>query len=176
MPTKKNDGGPFAWSLLRITMGYVFLWPFLDKLIGLGFSTCKDKVSGVVDIACKQSWLHGGSPTKGFLGHAATGPLANFYHGLAGQAWVDWLFMIGLVFVGLGLLFGTWIKAAAAAGIAMLLLMWSALLWPANTPGVDEHIVYVVVLVCIYFTVPTKFSLHSWWLKSTIVKHFSFLR
>lgn len=147
MAAKNNDKGPYAWALLRIGLGYIFLWAFFDKLFGLKFATCKTAAVG-----CKQAWLHGGSPTSGFLGHATTGPLASFYHNLAGQAWVDWAFMLGLLFVGIGLFFGSWIKSAALVGIAMLILMWSALLWPANSPGVDEHIIYILALLGFLFS------------------------
>lgn len=150
----KGEKGQYAWALLRIGLGYIFLWAFLDKLFGLGFSTCKGKGLG-----CSADWLHGGSPTAGFLGHATTGPLANFYHHLAGHAVVDWAFMLGLAFVGIGLFFGTWIKSAAAVGIVMLALMWSALLWPTNAPGVDEHIIYILAMLGFLFSnVGTKWS------------------
>jgi len=161
----------FAASLLRIALGYIFLWAFIDKLFGLKFNTCKG-----LAVSCKQAWLHGGSPTAGFLGHATSGPLANLYHHLSGHAWVDWLFMLGLAFVGIGLLFGTWTRAASAAGIAMLLLMWSALLWPANAPGVDEHIIYAVALVGIFLSVPTAWSLNSAWQRTPIAKYLPILR
>lgn len=140
--SRNKDLGLYSWALLRIGLGYTFLWAFLDKLFGLTFATCKGLGAG-----CSQAWVHGGSPTAGFLGHATTGPLAGFYHHLAGQLWVDWAFMFGLLFVGLGLLFGTWIKSASVVGIGMLALFWSSLLWPATTPGVDEHIIYILVLL-----------------------------
>ncbi|HEX5447898.1 MAG TPA: hypothetical protein VFW90_01720 [Candidatus Saccharimonadales bacterium] len=160
MATKSNSG-PYALSALRIGLGYIFLWAFIDKLFGLEFSTCKG-----VGLGCSQAWLHGGSPTAGFLGHAATGPLAGFYHHLAGQAWVDWLFMLGLLFVGIGLFFGTWVKSAAAAGIVMLALFWSSLLWPTATPGVDEHIIYILVmLVFLFGNFPQKWTVKLPWIK-----------
>jgi thiosulfate dehydrogenase [quinone] large subunit len=40
---------------IRLALGWIFLWAFLDKTFGLGHET----------IAAK-SWLNGGSPTKGF--------------------------------------------------------------------------------------------------------------
>lgn len=157
----KNETGAWALSLLRIGLGYIFLWAFVDKLFGLGFTTCKG-----IGTACSQSWLHGGSPTAGFLGHATTGPLASTYHHLAGHAWVDWLFMLGLLFIGVGLLLGSWIRTAAAAAIAMLALMWSSLLWPANSPGVDEHIIYILVmLVFLFGNYPQKWTVKLPWIK-----------
>jgi thiosulfate dehydrogenase [quinone] large subunit len=125
-------------SLTRILIGFIFLWAFLDKTFGLGFATKR-----------AAAWIHGGSPTAGFLSHAVQGPLAPFFHTLSGMAWVDWLFMIGLLFVGITLLINRWVKFGALVGIVMLILMYLALLWPANNPFVDEHLVYAAILAYI---------------------------
>lgn len=171
------DGSTYAWAILRIGLGYIFLWAFLDKLFGLGFSTCKNAVTGAVNIGCSQAWIHGGSPTAGFLNHAVSGPFADFYHKLAGQAWVDWLFMLGLLWVGVGLLLGIWVRCAALTGIVMLVLMWSALLWPANTPGIDEHIIYALALFGIALVDEHQvLGFRRWWLKTSIAKALPFLR
>jgi len=158
---RSTTKGLYAWSLLRIGLGYIFLWAFFDKLFGLKFATCKG-----LSVGCKQAWIHGGSPTAGFLGHATTGPLANFYHHLAGHALVDWGFMLGLLFIGVGLFFGTWIKSASLAGITLLVLMWSSLLWPADAPGVDEHIIYILALLGFLFSdAGQKWRIKLPWLK-----------
>ncbi len=125
-------------ALSRILLGFIFLWAFLDKTFGFGFAT-----------KSANSWIHGGSPTTGFLSGAVHGPLAPFFHTLAGMPWVDWVFMIGLLFVGVTLLINRWVKFGALAGIVMLALMYLALLWPANNPFVDEHLVYMAVLAYI---------------------------
>ena len=172
-----NDASVYMWSLLRMVLGFVFLWAFLDKVLGLGFATCKAKATGLVDVGCSSAWINGGSPTKGFLGNAVTGPFADFYHKLAGQAWVDWLFMLGLLVVGLGLLLGTWVRFAALGGMVILLLMWSALLWPANTPGIDEHIIYALLLFGIALTADHQtWSLRSWWAKTSVARALPFLK
>ncbi len=179
MALKKHvaDGSMYAWALLRVALGYIFLWAFLDKLFGLGFSTCKDKVSGAVDLGCSQAWLHGGSPTAGFLGHATTGPMANFYHHLAGHAWVDWLFMLGLLVAGVGLILGIWVRTAAFVAIVMLVCMWSSLLWPANSPLVDEHIIYALALFGIALVDENQvWGMRKWWLKTSVAKALPFLR
>ena len=141
MAKANHDPNSYAWSILRIGLGYIFLWAFLDKLFGFGVSTCKG-----LSVGCSQAWIHGGSPTAGFLGNATTGPFSSFYHHLSGNALIDWAFMLGLLFIGVGLFFGTWVKSAALAGMVMLALMWSSLLWQANAPGVDEHIIYILIL------------------------------
>ncbi len=117
-------------------MSFIFLWAFLDKTFGLGFAT---KVGN--------AWIKGGSPTTGFLSNAVKGPFADFFHSIAGSAVVDWMFMLGLLFVGLTLLFNRYVKWGALAGAVMMALMYLALIMPANNPVLDEHIIYILVLV-----------------------------
>ena len=120
---------------LRLVMGFIFLWAFIDKMFGLGFATTVEK-----------AWVHGGSPTYGFLSFAVKGPFTDFFHSLAGVAVVDWLFMLGLLFVGLTLILGKYVKWGCLAGIVMLLGMYLALLFPENNPLIDDHIVSILVL------------------------------
>lgn len=122
------------WLKLRIVMSFIFLWAFFDKLFGLGFATTSEK-----------AWINGGSPTTGFLSMGVKGPLADIFQSLAGVAAVDWLFMIGLLFIGLTLLFNKYVFWGALAGIILMILMWLALLFPENNPLIDEHIVYALV-------------------------------
>jgi len=123
---------------LRLTMGFIFLWAFLDKTFGLGFATAPEK-----------SWLNGGSPTTGFLSFGAKGPFVDLFNSLAGVALVDWMFMLGLLFVGLTMIFNRYVKWGALAGSLMLALMYLALLLPENNPIIDDHIVYIMVLALI---------------------------
>ncbi len=159
-------GAALAAALVRIAFGWLFLWAFLDKLFGLGFPT-----------AHGQGWLVGVSPTAGFLGHAATGPLAGFYHGLAGNAAVDWLFMAGLGGIGLALLLGIAVRFAAACGVVLTLLLFSALLPPANNPILDEHVVYAAaLLLLIHLPAGDTLGLGRWWSQTMLVRRFPVLR
>jgi thiosulfate dehydrogenase [quinone] large subunit len=126
--------------VLRVAMGWIFFWAFLDKLFGLGFATPAEK-----------SWLSGGSPTAGFLKFGTKGPLSSFYQQIAGSAVVDWLFMLGLLFVGITLLFGVLVKLGSYVGILMMILIYSAVLPPEHNPFLDEHIIYILVLLLISF-------------------------
>lgn len=126
----------YVAAALRMSLGWVFLWAFLDKLFGLGHET-----------SSKAAWLNGGSPTKGFLGFATKGPLAEFYRGFAGAAWADWLFMAGLLGIGVALLLGIGMRIAAVTGSLLLVAMWSAVLPPANNPLMDDHLIYALVLI-----------------------------
>jgi thiosulfate dehydrogenase [quinone] large subunit len=78
-------------------------------------------------------------------------PLAGLYHGIAGTPAVDALFMLGLLGVGLGLTLGVAMRAAVASGVAMLALMYTALLPPTTNPVLDDHVVYALALVALHF-------------------------
>lgn len=125
----------FSVTILRLLLGFTFLWAFLDKTFGLGFATSPEK-----------SWLSGGSPTTGFLSNAVKGPFAEFFNSLAGVPMVDYLFMGGLLFIGITLLTNKFVKWGASAGVLMMVLMYLALLFPENNPFVDEHLVYAILL------------------------------
>ena len=142
-------GVHYVAAVLRLSIGWVFLWAFVDKLFALGFATGRDPESGVVDLFGPAAWINGGSPTLGFLKFGTDGPLAGFYQGFAGAAWADWLFMIGLAGIGLSLMLGIGMRAGVAAGVAMLVLMWSAALPPANNPFMDDHLIYAIALIAL---------------------------
>lgn len=187
MATTTGDNGvatagssKFGWlmlSILRIGLGFVFLWAFLDKLFGLGFATCRtvaEDASFSIDLMCEKAWLSGGHVTEGYLvyGGNPNSPFHDFFVNLGGDRWTDWPFMLGLLGVGLALMLGIGTRIAAWAGGAMLLFMYMTQMWPANNPILDDHIAYIVA---IFAAVWLEFSrqslgLGAWWRKLPIVK------
>jgi thiosulfate dehydrogenase [quinone] large subunit len=164
-------------GILRIGLGWIFLWAFLDKMFALGFSTGRDAETGVVDRFGDAAWLNGGSPTKGFLSFGTKGPLADFYGSFAGAAWADWLFMIGLLGIGLALVLGIGTRIAAVGGSLMLLMMWSAVLAPENNPFMDDHIVYALTLIVLALMGAGRFiGLGRQWEQLTVVKKHGWLK
>lgn len=153
-------------GVLRILMGWLFLWPFFDKLFGLGFATSPER-----------AWLAGGSPTAGFLGNATSGPFAELFQSLAGNTVVDWLFMMGLLLIGLALILGIGMRIAVSSGALLMFLMWLAVLPPTNNPIIDEHIIYIAVLgVLLLHDAGEPLGLQSWWKKTMLVKNMPFLK
>jgi thiosulfate dehydrogenase [quinone] large subunit len=136
-----------ALGALRIAYGVTFLWAFLDKTFALGFHTGYDQ-AGHLDRFGSAAWINGGSPTEGFLSFAvpAGNPFHGFYTGLAGQAWVDWLFMAGLLGIGVTLLSGVGMRIGTAAGALMFAFMYTASLPLENNPVVDDHLIGIVVM------------------------------
>src|SRR3989338_5201147 len=125
----------YILALLRISLGFIFLWAFLDKLFGFGFSTLPEN-----------SWLNGGSPTLGFLS-SVKGPFASIYNAIAGNPVTDILFMLGLFLVGLSLMLGILTRIASYSGILMTFLIWTASLPIKSNPFLDQHIIYILVLL-----------------------------
>ena len=128
-----------------------FLWAFLDKTFALGFSTgaqfAEDGSRAGTDFMAQDAaWLNGGSPTEGFLtfGVPADNPFHGFFNSLAGQTWVDWLFMAGLLGIGVTLLLGVGMRIGTAAGALMYAFMYAASLPLANNPVVDDHLIGVI--------------------------------
>jgi len=153
-------------AITRIAIGWVFLWAFLDKTFGLNFATVPE-----------ESWLNGGSPTSGFLNFATEGKIFHdFFAGLASPA-ADWLFMLGLLGIGLALILGIGMRIAATAGSIMLLLMWAAELRLENNPFMDDHIVYALVLIALaIYGAGRTWGLGRTWESVPIVQRFSILK
>jgi thiosulfate dehydrogenase [quinone] large subunit len=165
-----------ALAVLRIAFGLTFLWAFLDKLLALGFATGVAD-NGSVDRFGAAAWIHGGSPTEGFLKFGAVGPMTGFYHSIAGATWADWLFMLGLLGIGLALTFGFAIRIAAGAGVVLYLLMWSVVLPPANNPVLDEHILGAISMVVLALTLAgDTWGLGKAWARLQLVRRYPALR
>jgi len=147
-PVGSRSGWVFL-SLARIAIGWIFFWAFIDKLFGLGFSTCRQE-DGSIEVMCERAWLSGARITEGYLG-SSSGPFADFFADLGTQAWTDWPFMLGLCGIGLALILGIGTRIAAVSGTLMLAMMYISHAWPnqgGNTtnPFVDEHILEILVI------------------------------
>jgi thiosulfate dehydrogenase [quinone] large subunit len=182
-------------AIARISLGIVFLWAFLDKNFGLGFTTPSEEAWNFA--------LGDGSPTWGYLtfGINPEGQLASFFNTLGESAgvlgeqgptlypgsWVNWLFMLGLLGIGVALLLGVFMRIGSISGVVMLLMMYlAAAPWAqyaneagekqSHNPIVDEHLVYAIVLVVLMlFTAERTWGLGKWWQSTSIVQRFPWL-
>ncbi|MCA9391681.1 hypothetical protein KC614_00560 [candidate division WWE3 bacterium] len=157
-----------AWRLLailRITLGFIFLWTFLDKMFGLGFATSPNK-----------SWLVGVSPTGGFLTYGTNGVFADIFKSLSGLVIVDYLFVLGMFGVGSALTLGIGMQIATVSGVLLILLIYLSRFPPANNPLVDEHLIYILCLLILYVSRAGEYwGLGKWWTSTKIVRRFPIL-
>ena len=137
--TEKKGWGYTVLGVARLMIGFTFLWAFLDKTFGLGFSTPTDG-----------AWVNGGSPTSGFLGGSiANGnPFAGVWEFfLSINPITDVLFMVGLLGVGAALMLGIGTRVAATSAAAMYTLMYLAAFPIASNPLYDTHLLLAVAVI-----------------------------
>lgn len=121
--------------LLRIGIGIIFLYAGISKLLADNWSAA------------------------GYLNNAQT--FSGLYHWFASSGnigWINFVNVWGQILIGAGLVFGFLTRWAAWGGILMMVLYYFPVL---NFPYVgdhsylvDEHIIYILVLV-------TLISLHA---------------
>jgi thiosulfate dehydrogenase [quinone] large subunit len=183
-------------AIARIAIGFVFLWAFLDKNFGLGYTTPGE---GAWNFATGD-----GSPTFGFLtfGTNPDGPFASFFHNLGESAgvaaadgppvlyagsWVNWMFMLSLLAIGVALILGVMVRISSIGGAVLLGFMYLAE-WPlnavdpetglntANNPVMDDHIIYgIVMIMLMLFTAERTLGLGKWWQSTSFVQRFPWL-
>jgi thiosulfate dehydrogenase [quinone] large subunit len=136
-------GGRRSLAVLRIATGFIFLWAFLDKTFGLGFST-----------SASSAWINGGAPSQGFLkSPAVVGPLKGIFAAIASPT-TDVLFMLAMLAVGAAVMLGIGLRVSAIAGSIVLFFMYLAE-WPfganaaSTNPLVDYHVIYALALIVI---------------------------
>lgn len=147
-----STAGAKSLAVLRLAIGFTFLWAFLDKAFGFGYAT-----------PAERAWINGGAPTKGFLSSVEIGPFETAFHSIAGAWWADTLFMLGLLGIGVAVMLGVGLRISAVAGTVMMALMWLAefplaTLTNAGDPSgstnplVDYHVIYALVLIAVAAT------------------------
>ena len=152
-------------AVFRVVLGFEFLWAFLDKTFGFGYAT-----------PAERAWINGGSPTTGFL-KGVDGPFAGVFNAMAGSPVADWLFMVGLLGIGVALVLGIGMRIAAGAGAVLLTFMWAASLPITTNPFLDDHLVYALVLVALALLhLGDTFGLGGAWSRLPVVRRFGFLR
>ena len=104
----RSTAGRRVLAALRIVIGFNFLWSFLDKAFGLGYST-----------ASESAWFAGGSPTTGYLMGSSDGWFGPLWSAMAGNAFIDVVFMLALLGLGVAAIFGAGLRIAAVAGMLL---------------------------------------------------------
>lgn len=153
-----------AIAAARIVLGLVFLWAFLDKAFGLTYTTAKEN-----------AWFSGGEPTRGYLS-SSYGPFGDLFQSMAGNGFVDVLFMLGLAGIGLSLTLGAGVRIGAWSGVVMVVFMYAShpVPWadPHTThPFIDSHVVEATILAVVALT-PSgdTWGLGRWWRSQPLVR------
>jgi thiosulfate dehydrogenase [quinone] large subunit len=143
-------------AVLRISLGFIFLWAFVVKV---------------------PVWLAGSSPAAGFLENGTSGIFSDFFVSLAYSPIVNFLYMFGLISVGTALILGIAKKLTTIGGVLMMLLIYMGNIPPKTNPIMDEHIIYIFLLLLLNATnAYSFFGIYKYWEKLTLVKKFNLLK
>jgi thiosulfate dehydrogenase (quinone) large subunit len=152
-------------AVVRIAFGFLFLWAFLDKVFGLGFSTKPE-----------MSVLSGASATAGYLSKGTSGAFAEMFQGFAASSVVEWLFLAGLLLLGIAFLFGIGMRLAVWGGVLFMALLWLTNFPPKNNPILDDHVLYLLTILAIgQAKAGDVFGLGTRWKNLSIVRSLKIL-
>lgn len=138
---------------LRVALGWIFFYAGITKLFD-------------------PEWT-----AAGFLKSAKTFPALYQWFALPQNiGWVNFLNEWGLTLIGTALILGIFIRFASFWGIVLMLLYYfPQLQFPkagAHSFIVDEHIIYILVLLVVIFSKDAKrYGLDKWARKLPVVKH-----
>ncbi len=116
---------PVFTVVLRLSMGWIFIWAGFDKLI-TDFSA------------------------EGFLIDASKGPLKELFVDM-GQSEtaldvVDPLVIYGQILIGFALILGVFTRFGLMMGSIQMFTFYLVQLWPPFNPFLDEHIIYIFLM------------------------------
>lgn len=165
----RSDAVRKLLAIARIIIGLFFLWPFLDKLVGLGFATPVGK-----------GWFAGTAPAQGFISRIDN-PLGAILKPIFGNPFGDFLFMFGLLGIGVAMIFGAGLRIAAWGGTFLVALMWLSelpfaqtamvngqLVRGATNPFLDDHwLEALILLVCAYGLAGDTWGVGKTWARLT---------
>lgn len=116
----------FMTLLLRVSLGWLFLYAGYSKLI-----------------------VTGGFSAKQFL-LSLHGPFSSLYLPLAGNPLVDTLVVTGELAIGFCLIFGILVRFASFWGVVMLVLFYLAGYPPEHSFIVNEQFMYILVFAYLF--------------------------
>jgi len=115
---------PAFTLILRLAMGWIFIWSGFDKLI--------------------TNWS-----ASGYLVNATSGPLKDLFVNMGESQTalniVDPLVVWGQILIGFSLILGIFTRFGLLMAGTQMFLFYLAALWPANNPFMDDHIIYMGV-------------------------------
>ena len=159
-----KEKGVFLLTILRIMIGWMMLWGFLDKMFGLGYETSAG--SGLID---------GVSPSS-FVIYVTGGIFKDLFTSMAGNPFVDFLMMAGMLIIGITMIFGFASKLTSVAMSLFLLTMYMLHVPPTDNPLIDYHITWILAIWAIYLLGGyDRLSISAKWKELSMVRRFPIL-
>jgi thiosulfate dehydrogenase [quinone] large subunit len=158
-------------SLLRISIGLLYLWGFASQAFGIGFTNKAGTAGGwFFSLDGSKGWITSGfthSASDAFVS-SAHGPLAFVpQHLPTGVDDFLWLFALGGL--GIALTLGICMRIAGWGGFALNMLLWLSTMPTATNPLIDgEHTILALsVLLLMYLRAGDHWGLGRSWSRRT---------
>jgi thiosulfate dehydrogenase [quinone] large subunit len=177
-------GGAIVAALLRITLGFVYLWAFVSQAFGITYTNkatpppnapapTKTTYEWTFDHDSSKGWISSGfehSPSEAYVDNNLHGPLAFIPQKLP-TGLVDFMWMFAIGGLGIALTFGIAANIAGWGGFLMNILIWLATFPPSTNPLIDgEHVTFaLVVLLLMWLQASNYWGLGRWWRAHTPV-------
>ncbi|MCQ2079652.1 MAG: hypothetical protein MJZ38_06340 [archaeon] len=160
----RSQAGQMSMFALRILLGWMMLWPFFDKILGLGYQT-----------PAGMGWIDGVSPSS-FVTWFTSGVFSGFFTSVAGNPVVDVLMVAGCLGLGLTLILGFASRLTTILMCVFLAMMYCITVPPVDNPVTDYHIICIAAMLVVYFHGGFDvWSVNSRWKELGIVKRFPIL-
>jgi thiosulfate dehydrogenase [quinone] large subunit len=163
----------YSASLLRISLGLVYLWGFIEQAFGVSYTNTPAAGPGHntsygwhFSYNSANGWITSGfshSPTGQYV-DKTHGPLAfipqNLPTGLDDFGW-----MLAIGGLGIALTLGICMNIAGIGGFLLNILLWFSTFPPNSNPIIDgTHTIYAFVLLLLMFLhAGNKWGLGRWW-------------
>ncbi len=150
----------YTMGLIRILIGWIFIWRFMDKMWDLDFNP-----------EAHRSWF---GSIRELLLTAQEGPFSEMFHSMAAT---EWWYLLLLLFVGAGLILGIFTRISGILGAVLMLLLFIHNYPPADNPLVSHHLVYALLFLFFAFSSAGQWmGLNKWWSETRIVSSLPFLK
>jgi thiosulfate dehydrogenase [quinone] large subunit len=170
-------GAAYSAALLRIGLGLVYLWAFIEQGFGVSYSNTAAPAAGQptsygwhFTYDASDGWISSGfshSPTAGYIGNTH-GPLAfipkDLPTGLDDLGW-----MVAIAGLGVALTLGIGMYVAGIGGFLLNILLWFSTFPPNGNPIIDgTHTIYALLLLLLMFLhAGNQWGLGRWWSRHT---------
>jgi thiosulfate dehydrogenase [quinone] large subunit len=177
-------GGAIAAAVLRIALGFVYLWAFVSQAFGITYTNqaapppdapagTKTTYEWTFGHDASKGWISSGfehSPTENYIDNNMHGPLAFIPQNLP-TGLDDFMWMFALGGLGIALTFGIAANIAGWGGFIMNVLIWLSTFPPSTNPIIDgEHVTFALaILLLMYLQASNYWGIGRWWRAHTPV-------
>jgi len=171
-------GGAITAAILRIVLGFVYLWAFVSQAFGITYTNkatpppdapagTKTTYEWTFGYDSSKGWISSGfdhSPTEAYVDNNLHGPLAIIPQKLPTGV-VDFMWMFALGGLGIALTIGIAANIAGWGGLVLNLMIWLATFPPSTNPLIDaEHVTFALALLLLMWLQASNYwGIGRWW-------------